>query len=64
MTASPADGLSGRLEGRNVRGQKIIITLQVQSPGVTKITISVGTFDTQANRADAQVLYDELLKRF
>jgi len=64
VTLSKKDGLSGRLEGRNVQDQRVIIQLQRQADRLTKIDISVGTFDNAQNRSAAQLIYDKMDRRF
>ena len=64
VTVTQKDGTSGRLEGRNIRSQPVIIALTRQSDSVTEIEITVGTFDAKENRADAQYIYDRMKARF
>ena len=64
VTVTQKDGTSGRLEGRNIRSQPVIIALTRQADSVTEIEITVGTFDAKENRADAQYIYDRMKARF
>ena len=64
VTLSKKDGTSGRLEGRNIKNQPVIIVLTRQTDGVTNIDVTVGTFDSKENRDDAQYLYDRMKDRF
>jgi len=42
----------------------VIIQLQRQADRLTKIDISVGTFDNAQNRSAAQLIYDKMDRRF
>ncbi len=64
VTSSKKDGTSGRLEGKNVKNQPVIIALTRQTDSVTEIEITVGTFDSKENRADAQYAYDRMKARY
>ena len=64
VSLSKKDGTSGRLEGRNIKNQPVIIGLTRQTDGVTKIDVTVGTFDSRENRDDAQYLYGRMKDRF
>ena len=64
VTLSKKDGTSGRLEGQNIKNQPVIIEVTRQTDSVTKIDVTVGTFDTKENRADAQYLYDRMKARY
>lgn len=54
------DGSGGILQGRNATDQPVRIQLLRQTDKVTEIRIRIGEFDTAANKAAAQVLYDKL----
>ena len=60
VTRSEKDGASGRLEARNAKDQPVIIQLMRQSDSATEIKISVGTFESQDNRSEAQLIYDRM----
>jgi hypothetical protein len=64
VTASKKDAMSGHLEGRNAQEQPVSIDLLRKTEKVTQIRIAVGTFDTAANRAGAQQIYDAMKSRF
>jgi len=64
VTATQKDGLAGRLEARNAQNQPVIIKLTRQTDTATKIEISVGTFDSAANRTEARLIYDRMKEKF
>ena len=64
VTVSKKDELSGHLEARNAQEQPVSIDLLRKTEKVTQIRVSVGTFDTVANRAGAQQVYDAMKTRF
>ena len=64
VTSSKRDQMSGHLEARNAQEQPVSIDLLRKTEKVTRIRIVVGTFDTTANRADAQQIYDAMKNRF
>ena len=64
VTLSQKDALAGRLEARNAQEQPVSINLLRKTQKVTQIRIVVGTFDTAANRAGAQQIYDAMKTRF
>jgi len=63
-TASTKDGASGRLEARNAQDQPVVIQTTRKTDTVTEIQITVGTFDSTANRTEAQQIYDKMKARF
>jgi len=64
VTSSKNDALSGHLEARNAQEQPVSIGLLRKTDKVTQIRISVGTFDTSANRDGARLIYDAMKTRF
>ena len=64
VTLSQKDALAGRLEARNAQEQPVSINLLRKTQKVTQIRIVVGTFDTAANRAGAQQIYDAMKTQF
>ena len=64
VTASKKDGASGKLEARNAQEQPVTIQTIRKTDRVTEIRITVGTFDTAANRTEAQQIYDKMKARF
>ena len=62
-TESYKDGTGGVLVSRNAKQQKVRITMIRQSDRLTEIRIRVGVFDTSANRATAQLVYDKMKAR-
>lgn len=60
---SHKDATGGLLFARNAKEQPVKIQLLRQSDRLTEIRISVGTFDTTANRATAQLIYDKMKSR-
>ena len=54
------DSLGGIVKGQNAKNQRVQIQLLRQTEQVTEIRIRVGEFDTAANKAAAQLLYDKL----
>ena len=61
---SHKDATGGMLYARNARSQEIKIELFRQSDRMTEIRVRVGVFDTKANRAMAQLVYDKMKTRF
>lgn len=57
------DATGGMLSARNAKDQPVRIQLVRQSDRLTEIRVRVGTFDTTANRAGAQLVYDKLRER-
>ena len=57
------DATGGILSARNAKDQPVKIYLLRQSDGYTEIRIRVGTFNTSANRAAAQLIWDKLSAR-
>jgi len=64
VTASTKDGASGKLEARNAQDQPVTIQTIRKTDSVTEIQITVGTFDSAANRTEAQQIYDRMKSRF
>jgi hypothetical protein len=64
VTASSKDGASGKLEARNAQDQPVIIQTTRKTDSVTDIQITVGTFDSSANRTEARQIYDSMKSRF
>jgi hypothetical protein len=58
--ASKKDEAYGRLEAGNARGQLVSVELQRKSDRVTRVRITVGTFDSTDNRAAARQIYDKM----
>ena len=54
------DGLGGILLGQTAKKQRVQIQLFRQTEQMTEVRIRVGEFDTAANKAAAQLLYDKL----
>jgi hypothetical protein len=54
------DATGGRVAGRNARDQKVVVDLLRKGDRLTELHIRVGDFDTAANRAAAQTLYDKM----
>jgi len=54
------DGSGGVVRGRNAKDQPVRIQLLRLADKVTEIRVRVGEFDTAANKAAAQALYDKL----
>ena len=63
ITESKKDGTSGRLEARNAKDQPVIIELTWKTERVTAIQITVGTFESSDNRAEAEHLYNVMKSR-
>lgn len=57
---SKKDGLSGRLEARNIEDQLVVIELSRKAENLTELQITVGTFDSSKNRDREQLIYDKL----
>jgi len=64
VTASTKDQASGKLEARNAKDQPVSIQLVRKTDSVTEIQITVGTFESPANKIEAQQTYDEMKARF
>jgi len=64
VTSSQKDASSGHVVARNAREQRVNIDLLRETEKATQIRIAVGTFDTTANRAAAQQIYDAMKTRF
>ncbi len=60
VTASKKDEAYGKLEARNAQGQPVIVELLRKSDRVTRIRVTVGTFDSSENRVSAQQIYDKM----
>jgi len=58
------DGLSGRMEARTAQNQPVIIKVTRKSDFITQVEVSVGTFDSMDNRAEAQLIYDRMKARY
>ena len=54
------DGLGGLVQGRTAKDQVVRIQLIRQTDTTTEIRVRVGEFDTVANKAATQALYDKL----
>lgn len=57
------DATGGTVTARNAKDQPVRIQLLRQSDRLTDVRIRVGTFNTAANRAAAQLLYDQMKAR-
>ena len=57
------DATGGTLTARNAKDQQVRVQLIRTSDRVTEIRIRVGTFDTTANRATAQLVWDKMKAR-
>jgi hypothetical protein len=57
---SHRDATGGALCARNSKDQLVKVQLIRQTDRLTEIRIRVGTFDTAANRASAQLVYDKM----
>ena len=64
VTASAKDGASGKLDARNAQDQLVTIQLIRKTDSVTEIQITVGTFESAANRTEAQQIYGKMKARF
>ena len=64
VTASTKDGASGKLEARNAQNQPVIIQTIRKTDSVTEIQITVDTFDSSENRAEAHQIYNRMKARF
>jgi hypothetical protein len=64
VTSSKKDGASGKLQARNAQEQPVIVQTIRKTDRVTEIQITVGTFDSEANRAQVQLIYDKMKARF
>lgn len=62
-TESYKDGTGGTLVSRNAKQQKVKVVMMRQSDRLTEIRIRVGSFNTAANRAAAQLVYDKMKSR-
>jgi len=63
VTSSNKDAMSGHLVARNAQEQRVSVDLLRKTEKVTEIRVSVGMFDTSANRAGAQQIYDAIKTR-
>ena len=61
---SHKDATGGTLIARNARDQEVQIQFVRQSDRLTEIRVRIGIFDTAANRAAAQLVYDKMRARF
>jgi hypothetical protein len=52
------------LEAFNAQDQPVIIQMIRKTGSVTDIQITVGTFDSVANRTEAQQIHDKMNARF
>ena len=57
------DGSGGVVQGRNAKDQPVRIQLLRETDKATEFRVRVGEFDTAANKAAAQALYDKLKAR-
>ena len=57
---SHKDGTGGLLVAKNAKSQDVIIEIVRQSDRLTEVRVRVGTFDTEQNRAAAQLVYDRM----
>jgi hypothetical protein len=64
VITSTKDEASGKLEARNAQDQPVTIQTIRKTDSVTEIQITVGTFDSPANRTEAQQIYDKMKSRF
>jgi len=64
ITVNQKDALTGRLEARTAQNEKVLIKFTRQGDALTKVEISVGTFDSSANRATAQLIYERMKARY
>jgi hypothetical protein len=64
VTESRKDGASGLLKARNAQEQPVVIEVIRKTDSVTEIHVTVGTFDSAANRTEAQQIYDKMKARF
>jgi hypothetical protein len=60
VTSSKKDEAYGKLEASNAQGQPVSIELMRRSDSVTRLRITVGTFDSPENRVAAQQIYDKM----
>lgn len=64
VISSKKDGMGGKLETHNVRGQKVVIQIIRKAENETEINITVGNFDSGSNRANEQLIYDKMRTRW
>ena len=64
VSASSKDGASGKLAAHNAQNQPVVIQLLRKSDRVTEIQITVGTFESAANKVESQQIHDKLKARF
>gem|GEM_PF-597242 len=64
VLTSKKDGMGGKLETRNVQGQKVVIQTIRKAENATEIDITVGNFDSDSNRANEQLIYDKMRARW
>lgn len=57
---SSKDATGGTLVAKNAKDQPVRVDLIRQTDRLIEIRIRVGTFDTAANRASAQLVYDKM----
>jgi len=58
------DKKSAKIKAKNAQDQSVVIGLSSKSENETEIQISVGAFDTDANTAAEQRIYDKMHIRF
>ncbi|MCX6894198.1 MAG: DUF3568 family protein [Verrucomicrobia bacterium] len=63
VTASTKDGASGKLEARNAQNQPVVIQVIRKTDRVTEIQITVGTFESAANKIESQQIHDKMKAR-
>jgi hypothetical protein len=63
QTKTIKDAMSGNLTAMTAQNQPVKIQVLRKSDKLTEIRISVGTFDTTANRQSAQLVYDKMKER-
>jgi hypothetical protein len=64
QTKTMKDAVTGKLAAMTAQNQPVHIQVLRQSDKMTEIRISVGTFDTTANRQSAQLVYDKMKAHF
>jgi hypothetical protein len=60
---SHKDGTGAVLYSHNAQEQRVLIVLKRESDRLTEIRVTVGIFDTDANRRAAQLVYDKMHSR-
>ena len=63
QSKSSKDATGGVLQARNAKDQPVVVQLFRRSDRLTEVRVRVGTFDTTANRATAQLIYDKMRPR-